>query len=558
MSKELQEAKADSLWRQGDLAGAASILTMLAETHPADHDLWVRLGYLHAVSGKVASSVDCYNKALVIAPDSEHAHFGIAMVYGLSGAQGKARDHFSIVVSLNPDNVDANVKLGILEFYRGNTPQSLRLLAKAESINPNHMELNVRLAEVFWAVREPEKAVAHLEKANRIQPNNPEVVHRLASQKVDLGEYESAYELIRPFIECARPFIGAAVLLSDFCHLTGRCPEALNALLRILTPDTMGDDKMSICFAIGKLLDRKKEYRAAFKYFKCANDIYSKTFDYMAEQAWLTSIKARFDRDYFTTAPTAGYIPGIQPVFIVGMPRSGTSLIEQILSSHPQVNGAGERSEFIQAATTLDLMLGTGLQFAGPTGRVSQSVLDRLAGEYVDKVGAGVDDSILYFTDKMPHNYRRLGYIQLLFPQARVIHCRRGALDTCLSNYFTLFGRAHEYSYRLESLAQKYLAYVDVMRHWKNSLDLDVLDIRYEDLVTSPGQEIRKILEFCRLDWSDDCLNFHKNRRRVFTASRSQVRQPLYSGSVNRWRNYEQEIVELRNLLAPHLESDSL
>jgi tetratricopeptide (TPR) repeat protein len=420
------------------------------------------------------------------------------------------------------------------------------------------LELNVRFSEVYRAIGEPEKALSYLEKADRFQPGNPEVVLRLASLQVDLGEYEHAYELIQPFIRSDTPFMGAAILLADFCHKTGHCDEALAALQRLLTPATMGDDEMRICFAIGRLLDRKKEFRKAFSYFKRANDLYSRPYDYSAEQRWLATIKNKLGRELFSTAEKAGYRPKIRPVFIVGMPRSGTSLVEQILSSHPMVQGAGERVEISQAAVALTRSLGTGISYPASITLAPRALLDRLAGEYIEKVSAGAPDDSRYLTDKMPHNYRHLGLIQLMFPEAKVIHCKRGAMDTCLSNYFTLFRGAHEYSYSIESLAQKYLIYNDAMRHWKNVLDMEILDLRYEQLVASPEKEIRRLLAFCGLDWTDKCLEFYANRRAVVTASRAQVRQPLYSGSVERWRNYEEALTGLRRLLAAGLDPDSI
>ena len=560
MKRESQEAKAVSFWKQGDLAAAISIFTQLADTYPGDPELWGKLGVLHAMLGEIDLSIECYKKTLILAPNSENAHLGIAMAYGLSGRRVKAQFHFSAALLINPNNIEASVKLAVLEFYGGNITEALRLLKRAESINPNHLELNVRFAEIYTALNDPDKAATYLQKADRIQPNNPEVILRLASRYVDLGEAEQAYVLIKPLLDRSTPFIGAAILLSEFCIRIGCCAEALDALQKILISGIQGDDEMRVCFSIGKLLDRKKEYKKAFTFFKRANDLYDKPYDYSSDKEWLSTIQTKLRQN--TYIPTQKANPGlkteIQPIFIVGMPRSGTSLTEQILSSHPQVHGAGERMEINDAADTIARFVGSSIPYPDSITRIPRSTLNRLSREYIEKASAGATTDAIFFTDKMPHNFRHLGLIQLLFPQAKIVHCTRSALDTCLSNYFTLFRGAHEYSYKLESIAQMYLIYTDTMQHWRNCLDLDILDFRYEELITSPEQAIRKLLDFCGLNWSENCLSFYANKRAVITISRDQVRQPLYSGSINRWKNYEQEITLLIKLLTPHLDPEFL
>jgi len=237
-----------------------------------------------------------------------------------------------------------------------------------------------------------------------------------------------------------------------------------------------------------------------------------------------------------------------RPVFIVGMPRSGTSLIEQILASHPQVFGAGELTDIVRLPLSLHTMLGTERKYPQCLSLLTQDRIDTFAQHYLDKL-ASLSPDASRVIDKMPGNFMHLGFIELLFPDARIIHCMRDPLDTCLSCYFQDFSRSHPYSYDLENLGAFYNEYRKIMQHWRSVLSIPMYEIQYEELVADQEMKSRELVEFCGLEWDERCLNFHETKRYVGTASYDQVRQPMYKKSAGRWKNYENRIDVLKKSL---------
>ena len=273
------------------------------------------------------------------------------------------------------------------------------------------------------------------------------------------------------------------------------------------------------------------------------------SFDSWEQKTWVRQVIHRLDREFFSQAAHAKNLSKrIRPVFIVGMPRSGTSLVEQILSSHPDIHSAGERMELENFANAICSDLDSRQPYPFCLSAADRSYLSTIAKRYIKEVSAKAPDNTRVVTDKMPGNYIHLGLIQLLFPKARVIHCVRDPMDTCLSCYTNrLMG--HAYSYNLTNLGRQYHLYEELMGHWKSTLSLSIMDVHYEDLVNDPEQVSRAIVKFCGLKWDSRCLDFHKSKRNVVTASTDQVRQPIYRKSVARWKNYEEFLGDLRAAL---------
>jgi hypothetical protein len=228
-------------------------------------------------------------------------------------------------------------------------------------------------------------------------------------------------------------------------------------------------------------------------------------------------------------------------VFIVGMVRSGTSLVEQILSSHPDVHGAGELPDIIQITNGLQDFLGASAPYPECLSLLKQEHLDALAQHYLEHLKQ-ISPDARRVVDKMPGNFMHLGLIEMLFPEARVIHCMRDPVDTCLSAYFQDFSRSHPYAYDLSNLGAFYRAYLKVMAHWRKILRLPLFELQYEDLIANQEQVSRALIEFCGLEWDDRCLQFHETQRFVGTASYDQVNRPLYKQSVARWKRYERHL----------------
>ena len=309
----------------------------------------------------------------------------------------------------------------------------------------------------------------------------------------------------------------------------------------------------SLHLAAAELFERLGRYDDAFDQARLANEATRRPYDPAAPRrlglAADPLLHARQPQG--AAAPTHG---DRRPVLIVGMPRSGTSLVEQILDSHALIAGRGELA-------TLGRFVGSLSVSDGPSGATCtprrwtrcRSAANRLGSEYLASLTAGLDPAksgALCLTDKTPLNFYALGLAEVLLPGCRVIHCVRSPLDSCLSCYFTRFAFGHEFSADLSHLGAFYRDYRRLMAHWGRVLSLPILDVRYEDLVLDVETEVRRLLEFLGLPWDDRCLQFHKNPRRVATASKSQVRRPLYATSIGRWKHYEKHLGDLFDALA--------
>jgi hypothetical protein len=295
---------------------------------------------------------------------------------------------------------------------------------------------------------------------------------------------------------------------------------------------------------LGDLYERAKDHDKAFTYHQESNRLKENRFDPAAHADRISRTIAICDRTLLGSGPHAINASEL-PVFIVGMPRSGTSLVEQILASHPQVHGAGELGDIMQIASGLGARIHPGARYPDCLREVSPALLDDIASRYLEKLG-GMDASARRVTDKMPHNYLHLALIQMLFPKARVIHTARNPLDTCVSIYFQEFSSEHAYAYDLDHLAAYYHQYERLMQHWEQTIDLPMLKVKYEDLVEDQEAWSRRMIDFLGLEWDDQCLKFFENKRHVATPSYDQVRQPLYARSVERWRRYDRYLGPLK------------
>jgi hypothetical protein len=237
--------------------------------------------------------------------------------------------------------------------------------------------------------------------------------------------------------------------------------------------------------------------------------------------------------------------PSERPVFIVGMPRSGTTLVEQILASHPQVYGADELTTIFDIVCALEQRSAGNAAYPDNIAALDASALHWGARQYLDHLQT-IDSQAARVTDKMPTNFFHLGLIAVMLPGARIIHCRRDAMDVCLSNFVQMFAEGHYYSYDLSDTAIYYRGYEQVMSHWREVLPTRIFDVQYEELVEDPERISRALVDYIGLDWDERCLAFHQTERAVRTASNWQVRQPIYKTARKRWRNYEKYLTELK------------
>jgi len=305
---------------------------------------------------------------------------------------------------------------------------------------------------------------------------------------------------------------------------------------------------MHLHFSLGRLLDATGEYEEAFKHMHTANRMKQAPFNSQLLIDRFKAYRTVYTREFMAGAPRAS-TPSSRLTFIVGVPRSGSTLVEQILSSHSRVKGLGEIIALPALVLSAPEIMGSSLRYPQCMTELTQASVEVLAERYHREVNALAGDERCV-TDKMLQNFEHLGLIALLFPQARIIHCTRDPLDTCLSCYFLHFRSENmSQAYDLSHLGIYYREYRRLMAHWKAVLDIPIMEINYESLIDDQAHWTRELLAFCGLPWEDACLDFHKSDRPTATASYDQVRRPMYRSSVARWKRYEQQLEPLRKAL---------
>ncbi len=315
------------------------------------------------------------------------------------------------------------------------------------------------------------------------------------------------------------------------------------------------DDKKKLHFTLAKAFEEKADADAAFAHYRRGNELQraafagqSLRFDAEAQDRLVARTEAVFTGQFFAERQSFG-IASEAPVFVVGMPRSGTTLVEQIAASHPQVHGAGERWEMDVAAHNLSDTLGAQAPYPENVAELDEATAARLGEAYLGRLREVAGDAERVI-DKLPFNYLRLGLIAVLLPRARVIHCRRDVRDTCLSCYFQNFSIPYPWTTDLCEIGRYHRAYERLMAHWRSVLPRAMLEVDYEDLVADQEGQSRRIIDFLGLQWDPRCLDFHRTQRQVSTASAWQVRRPIYATSVGRWRAYERMLEPLEAGLA--------
>jgi tetratricopeptide (TPR) repeat protein len=308
-------------------------------------------------------------------------------------------------------------------------------------------------------------------------------------------------------------------------------------------------DRMQLQFAAGALCDAVEEYENAFLHFEKANQLAVTSYSADQHERSIDRTIQYLSSDTFRRLPRSNYVSEKKPVFVVGMPRSGTSLVEQILASHRQVFAAGELPNIHRLSRALSEKAGNH-EAASPDylSRLAQKQISEEARVYISSLESRAPQACR-FVDKTPHNYLYLPLIRLMFPEARIIHCVRHPLDTCLSCYFRLFNGGNDYSYDLNNLGRHYRDYSRLMQHWQQVLRIPMLEIRYEDLVLDQETYSKAIIEYCGLQWEEQCMSFYETRRDVPSASFDQVNKPIYRGSMQRWRHYRGQLTDLRRCL---------
>jgi tetratricopeptide (TPR) repeat protein len=503
----------------------------------------LRLGELCFGERRFAEAESWLRQAVARDPASAAAHRALGNTLRMRDDAAGAEAALRECIRLAPDDPQGYVALAFL--YRGGN--RLREAAGVMLANVDRHPQDSAAVQKAMSFFEDIHRLDLAERcASRILPqagDDSAFLCRLGRLREKLGLFEEASACYRRAL-ARDPGAGVASIglatLAKFDSPDHPDARLVRAALAAAPPGSDG----AICahFALAKILDDCGDCEPAFAHLEIANSLRRRQcpFDAAAHRARMAAVRQAFGAAALAALPRARPRAPV-PVFVVGMPRSGTTLVESVLAAHPQVFGAGELNELPAIAAALGVAADP-----GRIARVPATDLQDAAAHYLDFVAA-LSGGEAVVVDKNPANHEHLGLIALLFPHARIVHCRRDPMDTALSLYFQNFAHAATaWSYDLEAIADVYGEYRRLMRHWRENLPLALFDLRYEELVAEPERETRRLLDFLGLPFDPACLRHQEQRRAVGTASVWQVRQPLYRHAVGRWRRYARQLEPLR------------
>jgi tetratricopeptide (TPR) repeat protein len=432
---------------------------------------------------------------------------------------------------------------------------AVRHLFEALRLDPRHTWANYGLADYFFEIGMLPEALEHSARAADGAPEDLPIAALRLLVLDAAGRVDEATRLIEQHFDAGRTTPELVMLFARVATRTKREAEAVERIETMLQgPSLLPPQRKGLHMSAAALLDRLGRYDDAFDHARLGHAAHAPAYDPHAFRRMMAQQRAWYTRERLRSLPTATHGWG-QPVFIVGMPRSGTSLVEQILDRHPSVRGAGELLDLTHVLRHTAQQGGGGGGGGGSGSdpgahrafleRATPAQLDAVAGLYLSRV-ASFAPNARYITDKQPFNWMWLGLVSRLFPSARVIHVVRDPLDTCVSGYLTHFNESVLHASDLAHLGMNYADQTATMAHWRQVLDLPILEVSYEAVVAEPEAQVRRMLEFLDLPWDPACVRFHESDRYVATASMHQVRRPLYSSSVGRWRHYEKHLGPLR------------
>jgi tetratricopeptide (TPR) repeat protein len=564
---------ARALYEQGKPVEAESIYRAVLARNP-DH-----FGSLHAVGvialkrNAPAEALEPLQKAVVLAPDSAEAHNDLGMAMATLGRPGDAIAHFESAISLNPEFATAHNNLGNALKAERRPGEAIRHFKQAIALRPDYPLAEFNLAGALaeqerhheatehyrkalagrpdWVAAlcglgfslhmadQTEQGLACYERALSIDPAYAETHHGIGIAQQALGRLEESRRAFEKAVELAPDMPAYHRTLGEVKRFRADDPQlaAMEALAGRI--DTYGDEQQAaLHFALGKAYADLGRYAISFERLTQGNAIKHRLgeYDERAHLDMMRHIEKVFTAELLRRQPSAGD-PSPLPILIVSMPRSGSTLIEQILASHPRIFGAGELRFLSQAAKAFR---GRSVRefFPEIANHLSAEQLRRFGARYIEHLRslAPVAERV---TDKMPSNYLNIGLVHMALPNARIIHARRDPMDTCVSCFTHHFG-AKSFTSDLGTLGRYYRSYDALMAHWRTALPPGVmLEVQYEELVADFENHARRIVEFCGMDWNPRCLAFYETKRPVRTASVTQVREPIFTRSIGRWREYE-------------------
>ena len=539
---EIHNALGNALAHEGDIVGADSHLQQAVSLSPgfagAHHNLALTLKR----QGKIQYALEHARRACDLAPDHAEPLINQGQLLDLSGAPSRAVACYLAAAERASRNPALLATIGDCLRKAGEAEVAVDLYRTAVYLTPAVAAHRIGFCQCLIALRQFADAEAEARQVLAMSPDCAPAVAALAICLQARGQFAEADTYLRRALALDPDHTVAAYLLATNGDAEVSNDEIEQWRARLDRTDLPDEKRLHLHFAIGRVHERHHLYDTAFRHFQQANAIKARLYPFDAHRhaAYVDRIIATHTREYFHQQQDHG-VADERPIFIVGMPRSGSTLLEQILSAHPDVAAMGEHPEMRKIMRELSGTLGADERMFERGRNLSPQAAAELARRYQASMPEAASEA-RRVTDKMLGNFLRLGVIALLFPQARVVHCVRDPLDTCVSCFTQDFDQGLRFTTDLSHLASFYGDYARLMAHWRQVLPLPIMDVDYEAMVSDPTTTSRELLRFCGLPWDERCLAPQNRQREIATASVWQARQPVHTDSIQRWRRYEENL----------------
>jgi tetratricopeptide (TPR) repeat protein len=531
------------LSRKGNSENALVALERATALKPQFADAHLNMGNVLRHLGRREEAMAAYRRAIVANPNLAEPYLNIAQAMSAAGGFEQALVEYSKAIRVKPDYAKAHLMMAVVLAELNRFAEARASQARGANLAPDSAEAIATLGEIVVREHGAAEAEAYFRRAIEIDPNLLASWNGLGNALQSLGRFDEASACFRHLMKLAPDFAAGF----GYMNLSYNGPSPLDSTelerLSVAVDDVNSpvEHRIASGFALGRMLDEAGHYDEAFTAFEKGNDLCKKlrassgdVYDPEAQRRWTDGTISMFDAPYFNRRQDWGARSEL-PVFLVGMPRSGTTLVHQIAARHPQVRGIGERLEILQISQKLKSL-------------DDPQAVQLAANGHIEHLRA-MNATASRFVDKMPTNVKMLGLIAVLFPNARVILCRRDACDTCLSCYMQWFATGNTFSYDLAHCGMEHNEVDRLAKHWLSVLPLKILEVHYEELVADLEGQSRRLIDFLGLTWDPACLEFQRADTTVLTSSVWQVRQPIYQSSVGRWRHYERHLGPLSDIL---------
>ena len=503
--------------------------------------------------GQIEEAIKSYRNALSIKNEHPNAHYNLGNALLSLKHYDAAIEHFESAVIFNPKFAQAYNNLGLANKLLGNDVEAGNNFDNALIIKPDYAEAANHRGVIFQNNGDLENAIKYYQKSLKINPELADAYNNIGLTEIELNKTDNAIKSFESALAVDPNFANAYYNLSQIKDYSLTKEQVLKMQSILCIDSTSQSDLISINFALATINENLGNKDDLFDYLHQGNNLRKKQLNYSFEisKKIISTIYEIFNEGPVSIKKSLQYNTSTKiPIFILGMPRSGTSLVEQIVSSHKSVYGAGELSTLMKLC--YPLIENKALNDQNKKISSEQSLI-QIREQYLESL-TKLNTSSNIITDKTPANFQYIGIIFSIFPDAKIIHLKRDPRAVCWSIYKSKWaGNGYGYSYSMDDLVSYYSLYSSMMSFWRKNFPGKIYDICYEDLTNNQEEETKRLLKYCELDWDENCLNFHKNKRAVRTASSLQVREKMYQGSSEAWKKYEAHIQPLINGLKPYL-----